>query len=59
MTGLNEAAGNLGYAFADISPAYNRDTEKRVMNLTIKVAPTPRVYVERIDIRVTRRRATR
>jgi outer membrane protein insertion porin family len=50
VTALNEAAGNLGYAFADISPAYNRDAEKRVMNLTIKVAPTPRVYVERIDI---------
>src|SRR5438309_10619439 len=50
VTNLNEAAGNLGYAFADISPAYNRDVEKRMMNLTIKVAPTPRVYVERIDI---------
>jgi outer membrane protein insertion porin family len=50
VTNLNEAAGNLGYAFADISPAYNRDAEKRVMNLTIKVTPTPRVYVERIDI---------
>lgn len=50
VTNLNEAAGNLGYAFADISPAYDRDAEKRVMNLTIKVTPTPRVYVERIDI---------
>jgi outer membrane protein insertion porin family len=50
VTNLNEAAGNLGYAFADISPAYDRDQEKRLMNLTIKVAPTPRVYVERIDI---------
>src|SRR6185437_2990007 len=50
VTNLNEAAGNLGYAFADINPAYDRDAEKRVMNLTIKVTPTPRVYVERIDI---------
>jgi outer membrane protein insertion porin family len=50
MTTLNEAAGNLGYAFADINPAYNRDAEKRLMNLTIKVGETPRVYVERIDI---------
>ncbi|MFL6760541.1 outer membrane protein assembly factor BamA [Sphingomonas sp.] len=50
VTNLNEAAGNLGYAFADINPAYNRDAEKKVMNLTIKVGPTPRVYVERIDI---------
>jgi outer membrane protein insertion porin family len=50
VTNLNEAAGNLGYAFADINPAYDRDAEKRLMNLTIRVAPTPRVYVERIDI---------
>jgi outer membrane protein insertion porin family len=50
VTNLNEAAGNLGYAFADISPAYDRDAEKRLMNLTIRVNPTPRVYVERIDI---------
>jgi outer membrane protein insertion porin family len=50
VTNLNEAAGNLGYAFADINPAYSRDAEKRVMNLTIKVNPTPRVYVERIDV---------
>jgi outer membrane protein insertion porin family len=50
VTNLNEAAGNLGYAFADINPAYNRDTEKHVMNVTFKIAESPRVYVERIDI---------
>ena len=50
ITELNEYAGNLGYAFADINPAYNRDPEKRLMNLTVKVNQTPRVYVERIDI---------
>jgi outer membrane protein insertion porin family len=50
VTALNEAAGTLGYAFADINPAYNRDADKKVMNLTIKVGQTPRVYVERIDI---------
>ncbi|HJU77312.1 MAG TPA: outer membrane protein assembly factor BamA [Sphingomicrobium sp.] len=50
VTTLSETAGNLGYAFADISPAYERDPEKRVMNITLKVAETPRVYIERIDI---------
>ncbi len=50
VTDLNEQAGNLGYAFADISPAYDRDPEHRLMNLTVKVNETPRVYVERIDI---------
>jgi outer membrane protein insertion porin family len=50
ITDLNQAAGNLGYAFADISPAYNRDADKKVMNITFKVGQSPRVYVERIDI---------
>ena len=50
VTDINEAAGNLGYAFADIDPAYERDAEKRLMNITFRVGETPRVYVERIDI---------
>jgi outer membrane protein insertion porin family len=50
VTNLSEAAGNLGYAFADIDPAYDRDADKKLMNITFKVGSTPRVYVERIDI---------
>ena len=50
VTGLSELAGALGYAFADIDPSYNRDAEKREMNLTFRIGETPRVYVERIDI---------
>jgi outer membrane protein insertion porin family len=50
VTNLSEAAGNLGYAFADINPAYDRDADKKLMNITFKVGSTPRVYVERIDI---------
>ena len=50
VTELNEIAGNLGYAFADITPAFQRDAENRLMNLTFRVGETPRVYVERIDI---------
>src|SRR5439155_1539341 len=50
VTDLNEKAANLGYAFADINPSYDRDAEHHVMNLTIRVGETPRVYVERIDI---------
>ena len=50
MTDLNEVAGSLGYAFADINPSYDRDAEHHVMNLTINVEDMPRVYVERIDI---------
>jgi outer membrane protein insertion porin family len=50
VTDLTELAGNYGYAFADISPAYDRDAAKRLMNITFRVGETPRVYVERIDI---------
>jgi outer membrane protein insertion porin family len=50
VTKLNEEAGNLGYAFADINPAYDRDADKHTMSITFKVGETPRVYVERIDI---------
>ena len=50
VTDVNEQAGNLGYAFADINPAYDRDAEKRLMNVTLKITETSRVYVERIDI---------
>jgi len=50
VTNLNEEAGNLGYAFADINPSYDRDPAKKLMNVTFKVGETPRVYVERIDI---------
>jgi len=50
VTALNEIAGAKGYAFADVSPAYDRDVEKRLMNITFRVAETPRVYVERINI---------
>lgn len=50
VTHVNEEAGNLGYAFADVNPAYDRDPEKRLMNVTVRVGQTPRVYVERIDI---------
>ena len=50
VTGLNEVAGNLGYAFADISPDYDRDSEKKIMGITFRAAETPRVYVEQINI---------
>ncbi|RST32213.1 outer membrane protein assembly factor BamA [Sphingomonas ginkgonis] len=50
VTALNEKAGGLGYAFADIDPDYNRNVETKTMDVTFKVNETPRVYVERIEI---------
>ncbi len=50
VTGLNEVAGARGYAFADVSPDFQRDAEAKTMSITFRVAETPRVYVERINI---------
>ena len=47
---LTETAGLLGYAFADVRPQFNRDKEKREMNITFSINEAPRVYVERINI---------
>jgi outer membrane protein insertion porin family len=51
VTLLNETAGTLGYAFAEVQPNYNRDRETLTMDMTFRIAEAPRVYVERIDIR--------
>jgi len=62
VTALTEIAGIKGYAFAEISPRYNRDAEKRLMNITIEVGEAQRAYVERIDIQgntVTRDKVVR
>jgi outer membrane protein insertion porin family len=50
VTSLNESAGLFGYAFADVQPDFERDSEARTMSVTFNVAQTPRVYVERIEI---------
>ena len=50
VTSINEAAGLLGYAFADVRPNFDRDKDKRTMSVTFKINDAPRVYVERIDI---------
>ena len=47
---LSETAGLFGYAFADIRPQFERSKEDLTMSIVFKVAETPRVYVERIDI---------
>ena len=62
VTRLNESAGQLGYAFADINPNYERNAEARTMDITFRVGETPRVYIERIDIQgntVTRDKVVR
>lgn len=50
VNSLTEAAGLLGYAFADVRPRFTRDREKREMSISFVLGDAPRVYVERIDI---------
>jgi len=50
VEGLTETAGLLGYAFADVRPQFDRDKDKREMNVTFQIGEAPRVYVERIQI---------
>ena len=47
---LSETAGLLGYAFAEVRPQFDRDKEKREMNVTFSINEAPRVYVEKINI---------
>ncbi|MFM6854756.1 MAG: outer membrane protein assembly factor BamA, partial [Sphingopyxis sp.] len=47
---LQETAGLLGYAFADVRPRFTRNRETRTMGIVFQVNETPRAYVERIDI---------
>jgi len=51
VTRLQEAAGALGYAFSDIEPNYERNADAKTMDITFRVNETPRVYVDRIDVR--------
>ncbi|MGE0179391.1 MAG: outer membrane protein assembly factor BamA [Sphingomonas sp.] len=50
VTSLNELAGLFGYAFSDVRPQFTRNREQLTMDVVFRVAETPRVYVERIDI---------
>jgi len=50
VTRLNELAGLFGYAFSDVRPQITRNREDLTMDVTFRVAETPRVYVERIEI---------
>lgn len=47
---LTESVGLLGYAFADVRPNFDRDKDKREMNLTFIINEAPRVYVESVTI---------
>ncbi len=43
-------AGQHGYAFVEIRPRVDRDAVNRIVNIEFEILPTPRVFIERIDI---------
>ncbi|WP_235889161.1 outer membrane protein assembly factor BamA [Glacieibacterium frigidum] len=47
---LSETAGLLGYAFAEVRPQFDRDKEKREMNVTFAINEAARNYIEKINI---------
>ena len=47
---ITKTAGLFGYAFANVDPVFNRNKEDKTMNITFRVAETPRVYVEAINV---------
>jgi outer membrane protein insertion porin family len=47
---MTDVFGNQGYAFINIEPRVERDSENRVIDVTYDIGEAPRVYVQRIDI---------
>ena len=47
---INDAAGNLGYAFVDVRPQIERNRDAREIDVNFLVNEGPRVFVERIEI---------
>lgn len=50
LTGVTEAIGSHGYAFADVQPDLIPNPESRTVDLNINIKQGPMVYVERIDV---------
>jgi outer membrane protein insertion porin family len=47
---LSESAGLFGYAFTDVSPEFQKDTETLTMGMNFHIAQQQRSYVEKINI---------
>ncbi len=47
---LTQAAGERGYAFADVRPRLNRNVQDHTLDLDFEIVQGPRVYIEKIDI---------
>ncbi len=50
IANIKEEVGNLGYAFADVSPQINKDEEKKVVNISYMVHPGSKVTINDVII---------
>lgn len=50
ITKMTDVLGNNQYAFVDITPVVDRRAEEKVVNLTFKVNPGNKIFVENINI---------
>ena len=48
---MTEALGDMQFAFVSIHPEIKRNRETQMIDVVFQIDETPRVYVERIDIR--------
>ena len=47
---LSQTAGLFGYAFAEVSPEFQRDRDTLTMGINFHIGQSQRTYIERIDI---------
>jgi outer membrane protein insertion porin family len=50
IANLEQAVGDLGYAFVEVRPETNRDRENDTIGITYRIEEGPKVFVERIQI---------
>jgi outer membrane protein insertion porin family len=48
---MTDLLGDMQYAFVNIRPEVQRHKEERVVDIVFEIHETPRVFVERIDVR--------
>ncbi|MBR5130527.1 MAG: outer membrane protein assembly factor BamA [Alphaproteobacteria bacterium] len=50
ITNLNDHFSNLGYAFVDTTPHFDKDEKNKTVKITFSVAEGEKVFVNKIDI---------
>lgn len=50
VDGITGKLNDMGYAFVDINPKYDRDETNRIMGVTYQISEGPKVYIDKINI---------